>query len=104
MIEFKGTKGEWSINVNDTGHITSVRSIEADRIIFTSKVNNMIESNANMNLAMNALEMFEMLKYIYNAIENENIIIKDNEDNNNIESFGYYLYKNIKQLLTKITE
>ena len=63
MENFKGTTGEWSININDTGHITSVRSVQAGRTIFTSKVNNLEESNANMKLALHSKEMLELMEY-----------------------------------------
>jgi len=46
-------------------------------------------------------DMVNLLKCIYDAIENEDIIIKDNNDFTTIESFGYYLHKNIKQIINK---
>lgn len=64
MGNFKGTTGEWSININDTGHITSVRSAQEGRTIFTSKVNNLEESNANMKLALHSKEMLELMEYL----------------------------------------
>ena len=64
MENFKGTIGEWSININDTGHINSVRSAQAGRTIFTSRVNNLEESNANMKLALHSKEMLELMEYL----------------------------------------
>lgn len=64
MSNFKGTKNKWSVHYNEYGHITSVRSEDSNRTIFTSKVNNMCESNANMVLAQHAPEMLEMLERI----------------------------------------
>ena len=71
MENFKGTTGEWSINTNDTGHITSVRSVQAGRTIFTSKVNNLEESNANMNLALHSKEMLKELNNIVECWDND---------------------------------
>ena len=72
MTNFKGTKGKWSVYYNEYGHITSVRSVEANRTVFTSKVNNMNESNSNMILAQHAPEMLEMLESLIN--ESDDII------------------------------
>lgn len=95
MSEFKGTKGEWSVNINDTGHITSVRSIEAGRTIFTSKVNNMIESNANMNLAMHSRELLDKLIYVTDLI---NLMSRELTDE------GKNKIKEVEKLIKKATE
>ena len=92
-MEFKGTKGKWTNNINEFGHITSVRSDEANRTIFISKVNNTFESNANMVLATHSKEMFEILKMIYLSFGGGRVITFSDKD-----------IENIKQLLTKITE
>ena len=62
MEKFKGTKGKWINNYNEHGFITSVRSEDSGKIIFTSKVNNEEESNSNMVLGSCAPEMLEMLE------------------------------------------
>jgi len=92
MTEFKGTKGEWTNHMNEYGHITSVRSVEANRTIFTSKVNNMIESNANMVLATHSPEMLDMLNHILFQVfwNGGQLNLKDKE--------------NIENLIKKATE
>jgi hypothetical protein len=97
-MEFKGTKGKWTNHINDYGHITSVRSEDANRVIFTSRVNNMIESNANMVLATYSKEMFEILV-------NLNKYINEISNTNNLKFIADDLrVEEIQKLLTKITE
>ena len=62
MAEFKGTRGKWKLANNEYGYYTSVRNIDDTRKICVSRVNNMLESNANMLLISKATEMLEMLK------------------------------------------
>jgi uncharacterized FlgJ-related protein len=92
-MEFKGTKGKWTNNINEFGHITSVRSDEANRTIFISKVNNTFESNANMVLATHSKEMFDDIKDL----------IWLSEQGATLEEIIERLQVS-KQLLTKITE
>jgi hypothetical protein len=63
-MEFKGTKGNWKLAQNEYGYFTSVRNIDDTRKICTSRVNNQIESNANLLLISKAPEMLEMLHKI----------------------------------------
>jgi hypothetical protein len=86
-MEFKGTKGKLKVVYNDLGHITSVRTEDNSRVLFTSKINNMIESNANMKLASVAPDMLDVL-YMAKS------------------EFGEYhfMYKIINDLILKATE
>lgn len=61
-MEFKGTSGKWKLAYNDYGYYTSVRNLDNTRKVCVSRVNNMIESNANMLLISKAPEMLEMLE------------------------------------------
>ena len=64
-MEFKGTKGNWKLTENEYGYYTSVRNLDDSRKVCTSRVNNQIESNANLLLISKAPEMLEMLKTIF---------------------------------------
>jgi len=63
-MEFKGTKDKWVLISNEYGYYTSVRSLDDTRKVCISRVNNQIESNANMLLISKAPEMLEMLQRI----------------------------------------
>lgn len=67
-MEFAGTKGNWKLAHNEYGYHTSVRNQDNTRKICVSRVNNMIESNANMLLISKAPEMLEMLKWLYSRL------------------------------------
>jgi hypothetical protein len=80
-MEFKGTKGNWKLAENEYGYYTSVRNLDDSRKVCTSRINNQIESNANLLLISKAPEMLEMLKRliqpdldISDLIEAENLI------------------------------
>lgn len=80
-MQFKGTKGKWKLAENEYGYFTSVRNLDNSRKICTSRINNQIESNANLLLISKAPEMLEMLKRliqtdldISDLIEAENLI------------------------------
>ena len=60
-MEFKGTKGNWKLAENEYGYYTSVRNLDDSRKVCTSRINNQIESNANLLLISKAPEMLEML-------------------------------------------
>lgn len=64
-MEFKGTKGNWKLAENEYGYYTSVRNLDDSRKVCTSRVNNQIESNANLLLISKAPEMVEMLKEMF---------------------------------------
>lgn len=49
-------------------------------------------------------EMREMLEEYVNAIENETIIIKENEDNDGYENFGGRFYDKAKKLLNELKQ
>jgi hypothetical protein len=80
-MEFKGTKGNWKLAENEYGYYTSIRNLDDSRKVCTSRVNNQIESNANLLLISKAPELLEMLKRliqpdldISDLIEAENLI------------------------------
>lgn len=62
MEQFKGTKGKWKLANNEYGYYTSVRNLDDTRKVCVSRVNNQIESNANMVLIAHAPELLEKLK------------------------------------------
>lgn len=62
MTNFKGTKGKWKLATNYYGYYTSVRNIDDTRKVCVSRVNDIVESNANMLLISKAPEMLETLK------------------------------------------
>lgn len=64
MEKFKGTKGNWKLAENEYGYYTSVRNLDDSRKVCTSRVNNQIESNANLLLISKAPEMLEALNKI----------------------------------------
>jgi len=61
-MEFKGTKGNWKLAENEYGYYTSVRNLDDSRKVCTSRVNNQIESNANLLLISKAPKMLRELK------------------------------------------
>lgn len=63
-MEFKGTKGEWVLMQNASGYYTSVRNLHDTRKICVSRVNSMIESNANLLLISKAPQMLAMLEKV----------------------------------------
>lgn len=73
-MEFKGTKEKWKLAENEYGYYTSVRNLDESRKVCVSRVNNQIESNANMLLISKAPEMLEMLKELRNAILSEDYV------------------------------
>ncbi len=103
MSEFKGTKGKWIIFREDI--IITEAEIEDDVICIKP---NLMQSQknwkANALLISKAPEMLEMLKYFVEAIENEEIVIKENFDNDGFENCGNRLYNEFKQLIKKATE
>ena len=60
-MEFKGTKEKWKLAENEYGYYTSVRNLDESRKVCVSRVNNQIESNANMLLISKAPEMLDLL-------------------------------------------
>jgi hypothetical protein len=67
MEKFKGTKGKWKLAENQYCHYTSVRNLDDSRKVCVSRVNNQIESNANLLLISKAPEMLEMLEKVLTA-------------------------------------
>jgi hypothetical protein len=72
-METKFTKGKWKLAENEYGYYTSVRNLDDSRKVCVSRVNNQIESNANLLLISKAPEMLEMLKELIHAFEGENL-------------------------------
>jgi hypothetical protein len=72
-MEFKGTKGRWKLAENEYGYYTSVRNLDDTRKVCVSRVNNQIESNANLLLISKAPEMLDMLNELIHAFEGENL-------------------------------
>ena len=66
-MEFKGTKGEWTMQINymgETNHPTKIISKDAGRTICVPRVNNLKECTANMVLMSHSKNMLETLKHI----------------------------------------
>ena len=89
-MEFKGTKGNWKLTENEYGYYTSVRNLDDSRKVCTSRINNQIESNANLLLISKAPEMLEMLDKI----------IKEHET----DTKSWSTILEIKQLIKEATE
>ena len=79
-MKFKGTKGNWKLAENEYGYYTSVRNLDDSRKVCTSRVNNQIESNANLLLISKAPEMLEMLKSFYNTNSGHEITLSELQD------------------------
>lgn len=75
MEQFKGTKGKWKLANNEYGYYTSVRNLDDTRKVCVSRVNNQIESNANMVLIAHSPELLEALIKVNN-------FISENKDRN----------------------
>ena len=72
-MEFKGTRGNWKLAENEYGYYTSVRNLDDSRKVCTSRINNQIESNANLLLISKAPEMLEMVKKLMAYMPKNNI-------------------------------
>ena len=94
MSEFKGTKGNWKLVNNDYGYYTSVRNLDDTRKVCVSRVNNAIESNANMILISKAPEMLEMLQWFVDNFEG--VFHEETETDNKVNE--------AKQLIKQATE
>lgn len=96
-MEFKGTKGKWKLANNDYGYYTSVRNIDDTRKVCVSRVNDIVESNANMLLISKAPEMLEMLnKFVEKDLFNY-------EQGEPSESYFQYMNE-AKKLIKEATE
>jgi hypothetical protein len=108
-MEFKGTKGKWRIKdisvEREWVNITSDKDIIA-RTFYGDKepIVKKKEAKANALLISKAPEMLEMLNKFVEAIENEEIVIKENFDNDGFENCGNRLYNEFKQLIKESTE
>jgi hypothetical protein len=112
MEIFKGTKGKWEINDEKSNGIIDAsiayniqsKSSYLDICAVWKDVGSEIEAEANAKLISCAPEMFEALNKFVDAIESEEIIIKENYDNDGFENSGNRLYTEFKQLIKKATE
>jgi len=62
------------------------------------------ESDKYIKLFENAPEMLDMVLEFLESIKNEDIIIKDNTDNDGFEARGFYFYNKFNSLIKKSTE
>jgi len=60
-------------------------------------------AEANAKLIACAPEMLEIINEIIESIKNEDIIIKDNTDNDGFEARGFYFFNKLKKLSEKAT-
>ena len=104
-MEFKGTKGKWQIEfLCDENSIRA--SLNKGSIDVWADMNGetIEEANANALLISRAPEMLEALKMFVEAVYTEEIIIKENYDNDGHENCGGRLYQKFKQLIKEATE
>lgn len=94
MENFKGTKWKWKLANNEYGYYTSVRNLDDTRKVCVSRVNNQIESNANMVLIAHAPEMLEMLSRV-----NDRLISIALPTEREVNEFA----KDIQDLITRAT-
>jgi hypothetical protein len=99
-MEFKGTKGKWEFCKT---HQT-ITDHKGYGIAQENGIRNSNEWKANALLISKAPEMLEMLEKFVKAIEAEEIIIKENFDNDGYENCGNRLYNEFKQLIKEATE
>lgn len=113
MSEFKGTKEKWKcIFTSDIKR--AIRSEGGILMTFWKPTKyigqderydqELKETQANQLLCLKAPEMLEMLEKFVKAVENEEIIIKENFDNDGFENCGNRLYNDFKQLIKQATE
>jgi len=105
-MEFKGTKGEW---INTYPIITSDEEdiceifVHLDAYMDNSNAISEKIAEANAKLIACAPEMLEIINEIIESIKNEDIIIKDNTDNDGFEARGFYFFNKLKKLSEKAT-
>jgi len=105
-MEFKGTEGEWSVRRNlkllEVFSSYGTICVVARQSSIYSNVDSVAEANAK--LISCAPEMLEIINELIQAIKNEDIIIKDNTDNDGFEVRGFYFYNKFNSLIKKATE
>jgi len=116
MKEFKGTKGKWIKSKKSIGFVFALKLDDNMEVnAFSLNINNdgMLpdsEIEANAKLIASAPEMFEMLKQAKTTICRLRLSISIHPDCEENSEFADYVdladekEKQIKQLLTKITE
>lgn len=115
-LEFKGTKGKWFMmkggfsKKNDDPNLIQIyatnENLEMVCKVYKDQIlhNDIQDFESNAKLIASAPEMFEILSRIIDAIYSEEIIIKENIDNEGFENFGARFYNDSIKLLTKITK
>ena len=108
MDNYNFTKGKWSlgdkrksyqfIDCKDQGWY------EMASVVVKLDGELSIEGKANALLISKAPEMLEALKMFVEAVYTEEIIIKENYDNDGHENCGGRLYQKFKQLIKEATE
>jgi hypothetical protein len=91
-MEFKGTKGNWKLAENEYGYYTSVRNLDDSRKVCTSRVNNQIESNANLLLISKAPEMLDFINRISGEMLRSDFVLNEK------------WYEQARQLIKEATE
>src|SRR6478736_6578936 len=109
MSEFKGTKGEWTVKRYKHGFKLSGQSWEDFAKIYTISDGSdfdgkyAIEAEANAKLIACAPEMLKAMNEFIEAVESQDIIIKENTDNDGFEAIGEYLYQSFLRITKKAT-
>ena len=107
-MEFKGTKEKWNYEKGTYLENTIFFFFNNGEIIKVSNINDndeaTEETKANALLISKAPEMLEALKMFVEAVYTEEIIIKENYDNDGHENCGGRLYQKFKQLIKEATE
>ena len=124
MDNYNFTKGKWSFknnsiiysgNVPIASSFTLISTVDETRLQNESwldmrkrtepeRIACYIEQKANTLLISKAPEMLEALKMFVEAVYTEEIIIKENYDNDGHENCGGRLYQKFKQLIKEATE
>jgi hypothetical protein len=91
-MEFKGTKGNWKLAENEYGYYTSVRNLDDSRKVCTSRVNNQIETNANLLLISKAPEMLDFINRISGEMLRSDFVLNEK------------WYEQARQLIKEATE
>ena len=113
MDNYNFTKGKWKnsdIRVISYNEEKKVSEQVCQCFIMTFKHDSIgkriedVEGKANALLISKAPEMLEALKMFVEAVYTEEIIIKENYDNDGHENCGGRLYQKFKQLIKEATE
>ena len=103
MDNYNFTKGKWIIEYSNRDDSYDIYNESKDEFVCTT-MNSLDIEKYNALLISKAPEMLEALKMFVEAVYTEEIIIKENYDNDGHENCGGRLYQKFKQLIKEATE